>query len=973
MPSFHEHTVNIALAAALQKMRRAWNVNGERVGVIAESSERPDIIVRQQGKPTIVIENEFDPASGVEREAIDRLGKRLDSSGEEIRNVIALISPARLKTARDNEALAAQIDAVEYQYALFVFAGDNPPDRFPRHGFLAGNLADLAGFVYRAAISEEAVSGAVIALETAVKAAEYRLKEADADNPDIASRIRETLKQEYNEQTRRMAATILLNALIFQEHLSGGGEIRSLAQVAQECGGGIRQRDILREWRKILTRDHWPIFGVAEKILLALPVAVAQRVLRAMERHASGLASDQISRSHDLFGKVFQRLISDRKFLATFYTRPTAATLLANLAIPEDTPFDGGDWKRNAVDYTVADFACGTGTLLSAAYQRIAELHEKSGGDIETTHPKMIEKALIGCDVVPSSVHLAATMLAGMCPKIPFENTRLHTMLYGNPQRFEYRIGSLELWSHQEFIPVLPMARRQTGRGETESGQVHIRWHSAKLVIMNPPFTRPTNHEGAHRQIPNPAFAAFGADSDLQKELATRHKNMRPQTSCGNGNAGLASDFVDLANRFVAMDGSIALVLPLTFLFGESWGKAREAMARKYRDIVVVSLSSPGLYNYAFSADTGMGEILLVGRRRKDGRSRAKARGNFVVLRNRPDTEIEAAEIARLIRRALSGNVRKLENAPVGGTAVFAGESQIGEIISAELPESLKEPWPIARIKDLSLAQTAHALVDGRLWLPQQGTPIDDFPISPLGKFAKRGPISRDISGTNPDGTPRGPFDVLPLSTPAPTFPCLWAHSAKRETKMLIAPDCECRARIKMDKRAFEVWKTASRAHHSVDFSFGSQPLAVATTERPAIGGRAWPSVLLRSKTQEAAFALWGNSTLGLFCHWWWANKSQEGRGSISPERMLDMPTLDLTRLSRARLAAAKRAFDSLKTETLLPFYRADEDETRKAIDRELIFNTLADWIENPEEIMACLDLLRRKLCAEPSVRGAKE
>ena len=338
---------------------------------------------------------------------------------------------------------------------------------------------------------------------------------------------------------------------------------------------------------------------------------------------------------------------------------------------------------------------------------------------------------------------------------------------------------------------------------------------------------------------------------------------MRPQTSCGNGNAGLASDFVDLANRFVAMDGSIALVLPLTFLFGESWGKAREAMARKYRDIVVVSLSSPGLYNYAFSADTGMGEILLVGRRRKDGRSRAKARGNFVVLRNRPDTEIEAAEIARLIRRALSGNVRKLENAPVGGTAVFAGESQIGEIISAELPESTQRAVAHRAHKG-SFARANRACACRRASVvAATRNPDRRFSnIAPWQVRQARPDFARHFR-TNPDGTPRGPFDVLPLSTPAPTFPCLWAHSAKRETKMLIAPDCECRARIKMDKRAFEVWKTASRAHHSVDFSFGSQSLAVATTERPAIGGRAWPSVLLRSKTQEAAsrcgeIPLWG-------------------------------------------------------------------------------------------------------------------
>ena len=50
---------------------------------------------------------------------------------------------------------------------------------------------------------------------------------------------------------------------------------------------------------------------------------------------------------------------------------------------------------------------------------------------------------------------------------------------------------------------------------------------STNLVIMNPPFTRPTNHEGRHSEIPNPAFAAFGADAELQKDLSERSKKLR--------------------------------------------------------------------------------------------------------------------------------------------------------------------------------------------------------------------------------------------------------------------------------------------------------------------------------------------------------------------------------------------------------------------------------------------------------------
>ena len=43
--------------------------------------------------------------------------------------------------------------------------------------------------------------------------------------------------------------------------------------------------------------------------------------------------------AHDLTGRIFQRLIADRKYLATFYTLPASAALLARLAVAK---LDGG-------------------------------------------------------------------------------------------------------------------------------------------------------------------------------------------------------------------------------------------------------------------------------------------------------------------------------------------------------------------------------------------------------------------------------------------------------------------------------------------------------------------------------------------------------------------------------------------------------------------------------------------------------
>ena len=51
--------------------------------------------------------------------------------------------------------------------------------------------------------------------------------------------------------------------------------------------------------------------------------------------------STGVENSHDLTGRIFQKLIADRKYLATFYTLPASAALLARLAVAK---MQGVDW-----------------------------------------------------------------------------------------------------------------------------------------------------------------------------------------------------------------------------------------------------------------------------------------------------------------------------------------------------------------------------------------------------------------------------------------------------------------------------------------------------------------------------------------------------------------------------------------------------------------------------------------------------
>ena len=292
--------------------------------------------------------------------------------------------------------------------------------------------------------------------------------------PGAIRKIGEELRQEDSDQTRRMAATILANAFVFQENLAGGpDELASVYSLEQLRGSnsGLTKSAVLTEWRKILEVNYWPIFDIARRILEVIPTAESRLLIEGLAETADQLLQTGLMRSHDLTGVVFQRLIADRKFLAAYYTTPGAAALLVGLAITPDTLQEDKSWSSasDVKELRIADFACGTGTLLSTAYQRISQLHELAGGDAKALHPDMMATALVGCDVLPAATHLTASMLAGAHPSVKYRQSSILTVAYGKQPNRLPALGSLDLLHSQRMIESLQITSTSiAGMGETE-------------------------------------------------------------------------------------------------------------------------------------------------------------------------------------------------------------------------------------------------------------------------------------------------------------------------------------------------------------------------------------------------------------------------------------------------------------------------------------------------------------------------
>ena len=968
-----EDTITIKLVDILETMRNAWEIEPQNTQTFLDSRKKPDFTVKEKGRAPVVAEVKIDDANSPdlsgESQTKKHLGRRL-ASYEVVTTAMAVRFPDRFRDIPNRELTDEIRLAKDLHYVLLSVKDDilQGVQRYPNDGWIQGSVTDIATAIRTGAMPISRLEHAAYDLEYGVDEAAKLLEDAIEERPEIGRQIEDILHQESCLQTSRMSMLILTNAFVFQSILArkpGLKDVPSLGQL-RSINHRLNVTHILEAWDQIYQVNYRPIFDVAIKLVNALASddELVGEILLGLRDTAQKLIDKKLAQVHELAGIVFQRLIVDRKFIKTYYTRPVSVSLLSALVLPERdfTNEDPEVIKASLSECKIADFACGTGALLNGVYQRLLGFYEQAGGSGEAIHKDMVENNLWGFDIMPNASHLTAALIASNYPHVRIGGTKIEVMEYATRHLDgKWALGSLDFIEDPGNLRLLNVINPQRVRGDDSTGEVQhvsIRHGEMDIVIDNPPFTRVgANNDANDPEVPNTIFGDQNPHVVEQMQMALRNVD----NSMGNVTAGLASYFVDLADRMLKTNGQsvMGFVLPITVLTSPDWKKIRELWSRQYHNLLVVTIADEKTKDCSFSADTNMAECLVIAIK---GKSESTGRGTFVCLHHRPNSHLEAFEVARDIQNLQ--NVRRFEEPPIAGNPIKFGDEVVGSAL--DCPLKLTEPWVTTRVRELSLIQSAYHLANGHIWFPGQPTPVE-IPMTTVGEMAEVQYDNTTITGK------RGAFDFVNGCSDNDEYPGLHKVNAKSQCTMMVLPDKHGIIKSGYWDQAQRVLARNSRVHHMAKLRYNSNPLAVLFTERDSIGVNTIPNVAFANSEYDYVWTLWGNSTLGLLCYWMHGNKQHSGRGQIRLTALRAMPTLDMRKLDETAIQNAKNIFGEMKYKKMVPFNQMDEDPVRWELDRLLLSQVLGFGEDTHPEVHEGVRILRERLSKEPSIDGGKK
>ncbi len=574
--------------------------------------------------------------------------------------------------------------------------------------------------------------------------------------------------------------------------------------MAQQCVKGADPVGAFDSaWDLWLAVDYKPIFATAQSALNGCPHDSAfTSAVREMGEAALALTRDITGLRHDLLGRIFHTVLDTARYDGSYYTTTAAATLLASLAIAEDLC----DWDDpDAIArFRVTDPACGTGTLLMAAAERIHELSDGSRDDDKMAQA-LIERVLAGYDVNLTATHMAATTLGLLSPTTRFSNMKIGRAFLGVDNVGVAYLGSLEFLDQQPKMMAWPDSTQAVS--QIDSGERMAQTDPADIVIMNPPFTRDSLR---HDQF---SKADERKIKDREKQLFSN----KPVHLSSNGNA-----FIVLADYIRRRDqGTIAAILPLTTTTNASARDIRRFLGRNYHvETLVVSHDPERIY---FSENTGIGEILIVCRIWTDA-NLPKPPTRVVKLTSNPSTPAEAASIAHAI-----------------------ASDSLGE-------QGIVQEWPAARMADgdWGVVQFLSPYLCRQFVELKEGSLFD---AAPLSEFAEVGPAGRRIrdsyiTSALPDEEGRA---------------ALWNHDAELSGTMAAKEDTYVVAKPEKVNLAERYWKQRSRLLLPERARLNTVRTLAVRLERPVVGSAWVPCRPSWNETEmEKALCVYLNSTIGI-------------------------------------------------------------------------------------------------------------
>jgi hypothetical protein len=521
-----------------------------------------------------------------------------------------------------------------------------------------------------------------------------------------------------------LAALTLANAFIFQEELSQANEL--VEPIRRLLAKSDFQTAVADHWKYICDEINYvPIFHIAREILVAIPSNHdSSEALAALAKQALQIVSERAALRHDLMGRVYHYLLLEAKYLGTYYTSVSAATLLLKLALRPD---------RWAVDWTdidavrnfrAADLACGTGTLLMAVSQAITDnfirLSAARGRAIDGTilrklHQAIMEDVLHGYDVLPSAVHLTASTLALLAPEIAFRKMQLYSMPLGKLPNGKIYLGSIEFLGADRVATQLDFmgggtqgaAGALSGRGTTASTAPLPRLN---LCVMNPPFVRSVNSNLLFGSMPQ-------FRREMQNELARRVRNAEKAEVLATTTAGLGAIFTAIGDQHIEGGGRIALVLPAALTTGGAWAKTRTLLENKYELECVVA--SHDAERWSFSENTDLSEVLVIARKLMENAPRNRTGScTFVSLWRNPTATADALAVGEAINGLAPAPIGSSEHSGHGASAVLVGRQKWGEAVSIPLDEIFERPLLGSAFAQTELVRANWHLRSGILGVP---------------------------------------------------------------------------------------------------------------------------------------------------------------------------------------------------------------------------------------------------------------
>ena len=662
-------------------------------------------------------------------------------------------------------------------------------------------------------------------------------------------------------------------------------------------------------WRGILAVDYRPVFETGRTALAELTAdpdtgqgvrSLAEVVARVSER-VTGLR-------HDLLGRIFHRVLDTARYDGSFYTSTAAAVLLATLALREQD----ADWSDpNAVAaLRICDPACGTGTLLMAAAERIRDLRNAAGrGDPEDEEALgllLVEDVLWGYDVNLTATHMAACTLGMLSPRTRFHRMNIHRALLGVFDGVPY-LGSLDFLSGQARLAAWPSVTQQV---ESEQGTAEPP-PPMDLVIMNPPFTRDSlRHDQFNRRDEQ-------AIKRREKELFSG----RPTYMAGNSGAFLV--LADHLNGATA--GTVATILPLMGMTDKSGLGIRKFLGSRYYVDTIVSSHDPA--RIFFSENTSIGEVLVICRRWD--RSEPKPPTRVVNLARNPVTPLEALDTATRIERA-------------GGTSARSSHDFTVQRVDSERIE--RGDW-------FAVNFLSPFLVDAYRTLSEAG-PLSVSTV-PLRDVADIGPEGRRIRDT-----------YTPSDMPTKEGRrALWYNRSDITRSMLAETDVYIEPKPSRRRLADSYWEQRSELLLPHRLRLNLARVASVILPERAVGSR-WTPCRPHDPDTANALCLYLNSTPGLLSLLGGRDNRVPSYPSFSLDTLRSLPVPNFADLGAAERDLLSGWFEWLKDEILRPFPRMHEDPVRQRIDDAVTkaFDLDPEWVAT----------IRRELAREPSVTDAR-